>query len=120
MFYGFSTLSIDTTVAPSNVTAVAKSSTVISVQWDGLTPCEGVHGVIVKYIVQYKAESSGVVRSVVRFGEWNVTGAQASLTGLTPFTNYSIQVAAVNEQGDVGPYSDSIREQTKEDGEHIS
>ena len=75
--------------------------------------------VLLEYIVQYTAESSGVVQSVVESGEWNVTGAQVSLTGLTPFTNYSIEVAAVNEQGDVGPYSDSIREQTKEDGEHI-
>ena len=49
-----------------------------------------------------------------------MTGAQVSLTGLTPFTNYSIQIAAVNEQGDVGPYSDSIREHTEEDGENIS
>ena len=57
---------------------------------------------------------------MVHPGEWNVVGAQVSLTGLTPFTNYSIQVAAVNEEGDVGPYSDSIRGQTKEDGEHIS
>ena len=61
--------SIDTTVAPSNVTAVAESSTVISVQWDGLTPCEGVNGIIVKYIVQYTAESSCVVQSIVQSGE---------------------------------------------------
>ena len=48
-------------------------------------------------------------------GEWNVMRAQTSLTGLTPHTNYSIQVAAVNEQGDVGLYSDPITTQTKED-----
>ena len=107
-------------MAPSNVTAVAESSTVISVQWDGLTPCEEVNGVIIEYIVQYTAESSGVIQSIVESGEWNVTGAQASLTGLIPFTNYSIEVAAVNEQGDVGLYSDSVWEQTKEDSEHIS
>ena len=67
----------------------------------------------------YTAESSSRVEIIVQSGEWNVTGAQVSLTGLTPFTNYSIQVAAVNDQGDIGPYSDFIREQTKEDGEQI-
>ena len=106
-------------MAPSNVTAVVESSTAITVQWDGLTSCEEVNGVIVEYIVKYRRESSSVVESVIQSGQWNVTGAQVSLTRLTPFTNYSIQVAAVNEQGDVGPYSDSIREQTKEDSECI-
>ena len=32
-------------------------------------------------------------------------GLEITLTGLTPFTNYSIEVAAVNEEGDVGVYS---------------
>ena len=36
------------------------------------------------------------------------------LTGLTPYTTYSIQVAEVNMQGDVGPYSDHIVAQTAE------
>ena len=117
-FVAFSSSSADSTVSPNNVTAVTESSTAITVQWDGLIPCKEVNGVIVKYIVQYTAESSGVVQSIDHSGQWNVTGAQASLTGLTPFTNYSIQVAAVNEQGDVGPYSDSIRERTKEDGKY--
>ena len=57
-----------------------------------------------------------MVQSIDQTGEWNVTGAEASLIGLTPYTNYFIQVAAVNEQGDVGLYSDPIRGQTAEDG----
>ena len=36
------------------------------------------------------------------------------LTGLTPYTAYSIQVAEVSMQGDVGPYSDIIVAQTAE------
>ena len=76
-----------------------------------------VNGLIVNYIVNYTAESSDVVQSIDHPGEWNVTGAEVSLTGLTPFTNYSIKVAAVNEKGDVGPYSDPIIEQTGEDSE---
>ena len=100
---------------PRNLTAKVVNSTVISVQWDGLTPCSQVNGLIVEYRVQYTAESSGVVQSIDVAGEWNVIRAQTSLTGLTPYTNYSIQVAAVNEQGDVGLYSDLIVTQTLED-----
>ena len=88
---------------------------VISIQWDGLTPCSQVNGLIVQYRVQYTSESSGVVQRIDVAGEWNVTRAQISLTGLTPYTNYSIQVPAVNVQGDVGLYSDPIITQTQEE-----
>ena len=87
------------------MTARVVNSIVISVQWDGLTPCSQVNGLIVEYRVQYTAESSGVVQSIDVAGEWNVMRAQTLLTGLTPYTNYSIEVAAVNEQADVGMYS---------------
>ena len=115
MFH-FIFLNLGASVSPRNVRATVVSSTVISVQWDGLSPCTQVNGLIVEYRVQYTAESSGVVQSIDQTGEWNVTGAEASLTGLTPYTNYSIQVAAVNEQGDMGRYSDPITVQTGEDG----
>ena len=103
-------------MSPRNVRATVASSTVISVQWDGLSLCSQVNGLIVEYKVQYTAESSGVIQSIDQSGEWNVTGAEASLAGLTPYTNYSIQVAPVNEDGDVGLYSDPITRQTPEDG----
>ena len=41
------------------------------------------------------------------------------LTGLTPFTSYSVQVAAVNDGG-TGPYSDpALTVETLQDGECI-
>ena len=104
-------------VAPSDVRAVVESSTVITVKWNGLVPCMQVNGIIVKYRVEYTSESSGMTQSRVHSGTWNIMDAETLLTGLLPFTNYSIQVAAVNEQGDVGLYSDPEREQTKEDSE---
>ena len=88
------------------------SSTVISVQWDGLDPCRHVNGLIVLYRVQYTEVASGVVQSKDVAGEWNVMDAETSLTGLTPSTSYSIQVAAVNEEGDVGLHSHPITRQT--------
>ena len=109
---------IGAAVSPNNVKAIVKSSTVIVVQWNGLAPCMKVNGLIVGYRVQYTAESSGEIESIVHSGEWNVTSAMVSLTGLTPFTNYSIQVAAVNEQGDIGLYSDPQIVQTEEESEY--
>ena len=100
------------TVAPRSVTATVVSSTVISVQWNGLNPCRHVNGLIVLYRVQYTEVASGVVQSKDEAGEWNVMNAGTSLTGLTPSTSYSIQVAAVNEDGDVGLYSLPITTQT--------
>ena len=93
------------------------NSTVITVQWIGLEPCRHANGRIVSYRVQYTA--SGVVKSVNVPGEWNVLNAMTSLTGLTPFTNYSIQVAAVNEEDEVGDYSDPLVRQTEEDSESL-
>ena len=107
-------------VAPSNVRAAAESSTVISVQWDGLTPCRLVNGLIVNYRVQYTPQSDGMTQSIdqTAAGDYK-TGAETSLTRLTPFTDYSNSVAAVNEEGDVGIYSDPITEQTLEDSKII-
>ena len=95
------------------------SSTVISVQWDGLNPCRHVNGLIVLYRVQYTEVASGVVQSKDEPGEWDIRNVETSLTGLIPFTNYSIQIAAVNEDGDVGLYTDPITRQTEEDSESV-
>ena len=97
------------TVPPSNVKAFAVSSTAIMVQWDGLTPCTQVNGLIVSYRVQYRAAGlDSTEKTLEKDGGWNVTEAEISLTGLTPHTNYFIKVAAVNEHGDIGPYSDPV------------
>ena len=106
------TISTGATAAPRSVTATVLSSTVISVQWDGVDPCRHVNGLIILYSVQYTEVASGVVQSKDVAGEWNVMNADTSLTGLTPSTSYSIQVAAVNEEDDVGLYSDPITRQT--------
>ena len=58
-----------------------------------------------------------MIQSKDEAGDWDVMDAMTSLTGLTPSTSYSIQVAAVNEEGDVGLYSDPITRQTEEDSE---
>ena len=95
--------------APGNVRADAVSSTEISVQWNGLSTCGLVNGLIVKYSVQLKTCCATESRNrELRDGEDWSSGGDILLTGLTPLTNYSIEVAAVNENGDNGPYSETI------------
>ena len=98
-------------VAPSNVSATAISSTAISVEWDDLALCALVNGLIVRYRVQYRT-NTGAEQKIEQTGTWNSSSSVAIL-GLTPSTNYFIKVAAVNEEGHVGLYSDTISVQTK-------
>ena len=74
-----------------------------------------VNGLIVRYRVEYTANSR--TQSTEEATDDPRSGAQTTLTGLTPFTNYSIRVAGVNEEGDIGVYSDPITEQTEESSE---
>ena len=95
--------------APGNVTAEIVSSTEISVQWNGLSTCGLVNGLIVMYHIRFETCYVTEIKDrELRDGEDWSSGGDILLTGLTPFTGYSIGVAAVNENGDIGPYSDPI------------
>ena len=77
----------------------------------GTVPCPDQRGAITGYKLRYSNRTSIVV---------DITGEgsrQRMLTGLTPFTSYSVQVAAVNAGG-TGPYSDpALTVETLQDGE---
>ena len=103
-------------MAPHNIQVLDVNSVTLIVQWDGLTPCKHVNGHITKYRIQYTSESSGVVQSEDVAGAWDIVGARSFLSGLTPNTNYTIRVAAVNAEGHVGLYSSPIVEFTAELG----
>ena len=112
----------DSTAALLNFRATVQNSSSISVQWDRLTPCRDVNGLIVEFRVQYRELSSGPVQTLshsVQSEMWNMP-VEVSLTGLTPFTNYSIRAAPVNDQNQVGSYSGPVVTQTEEDGETIA
>ncbi|CAI8013922.1 Tenascin-R [Geodia barretti] len=95
--------------APGDVRAEAESSTEISVQWSGLSNCRLVNGPITQYRVQFTANGRAeTVDQVLGDGEDWMSGGRVTLTGLTSLTNYSISVAAVNENADVGLYSDPL------------
>ena len=89
------------------------------VQWDGLSPCSEVNGNITQYTVRYQELPSGEMETVQVSGVWNMVG-RVTLSELAPFTEYSIEVAAVNSQGDVGVFSEPVTGQTDEDSEAIN
>ena len=87
------------TGAPRGLNITPVKSRSLSVEW-GAVPCLHQGGPITGYILHYSINGSGSYTV-------NITGEenrQYNLTELTPFTNYSVQVAAVNDRG-TGPYS---------------
>ena len=97
--------------APMGVTVLALNSTAVFVQWGRIKICRTANGLIVKYRVQYRAGPNGTVQTGDRS-----SGGDISIAGLSPFTAYYVQVAAVNEKGDVGLFSNPKAVQTREDG----
>ena len=74
-----------------------------------MSPCRAINGQITSYRIQYTAQPNGRPQTTDQ-----TQGLEITLTGLTPFTNYSIEVAAVNEEGDVGVYSEPEFVETQE------
>ena len=72
------------------------TSTSITIQWDQV-PCIEQNSEITGYIVRYST------------GETQMAAVQMfNASGLTPNTTYSFQVAAINSDGEVGPYSSPL------------
>ena len=77
---------------PSSVTVTDVTSSTISVQW-GSVPCIHQNGDITGYSVQYEVMGSGNTQTIPVSG---AATTQTTISGLTPSTTYSIEVAAVN------------------------
>ena len=84
-----------TSVSTSNVT-----SSSISVQW-GPVDCIHRNGDITGYSVRYGVVVNGSTQTMIASGG---DSTEANITGLMPSTNYSIEVAAVNNVN-TGVYS---------------
>ena len=90
------------TGAPDGVSEVSVTANSIIVQW-GEVPCMDRNGEITGYIVE-------VTRSGMVVATENVNGGSArigTVSGLTPSTDYTVTVAAVNSVG-TGPFSGDI------------
>ena len=68
------------------------------------------------FTVQYTEKSSDERGNINLTRQLIATTTNALITGLLPYTNYSIEVAVVNDSGDIGPYSYPDIVQTGEDG----
>ena len=79
----------------------------MSVAWRTV-PCPHQGGSITGYRLRYSNGTS--IENIT--GEEN---REYVLAGLTPFTIYSVQVAAVNDIG-IGPYSTPLKVETLQDG----
>ena len=88
-----------------------ETPTSVLVQWRNIS-CVELNSAPAGYTIHYRSES-GV-------GDWNTINTESSITtlnitGLSPYTNYSIKVAVVNTLRDMGPFSSPVSVQTLED-----
>ena len=96
-------------IPPANVIVSVINSTSILVQWGVVSPCRATNGLITSYSIRYTIQPNGIPQTTLQSD-----GLEITLTELTPFTEYSIEVAAVNENDDVGVYSEPEVEMTPE------
>ena len=85
------------------------SSSSISVSWAEPDP---TNGIITSYTLQYYNSSDGGL--IATFEE--ISTLSRTVTGLTPFTTYLLEVVALTDRG-AGPPSDAVTVYTLEDGE---
>ena len=91
----------------SNIIFTSVSSGSMTVSWNEV-PCNGRNGLITGYSLTY---NSNIV---------NITGGDNrmyTLTGLLPYTNYTVSIMPYNDAG-MGP-SDSATQQTLESSKQI-
>ena len=99
------------TGAPGGLNITSVESRSLNAVW-GTVPCSHQGGPITGYRLRSSKNDGTTIVSTT--GEGN---RQHVLTGLTPFTSYSVQLAAVNDGG-TGPYSDpAFTVETLQDGE---
>ena len=87
-----------------------KVETSITIAWD-VVNCIERNGIITGYVVRYTPPSTSGNNTVMISGTGGA-GGMVTIDGLTPSTQYSIQVAAVNSDGRVGVFSTILSVQT--------
>ena len=89
--------------APTSVHVSVANSTTISVQWE-MVPCIDCNGDIIGYSVRYTRGGS-VPQNMSVSGD--SSGGMVTISGLSPATMYTVEVAAVNS-ADTGVYSSPV------------
>ena len=91
------------TAAPTNVGTSSDTFSSITVQW-GAVNCIHRNGDITDYLVRYGVQGSGVGDRTVEMASGDSSGGMYQISGLSASTEYTIEVAAVNNAG-TGDYS---------------
>jgi len=119
--FGFE-LSLDTVICPlfpaptsgpEMLRAVEISSTNITIAWDAVN-CAERNSNITGYVVHFTPPSTSGNDRVMVSGTGDA-GGMVTIDGLTPYTQYSIQVAAVNSDGSIGLATASLSVTTSGD-----
>ena len=101
-------------VAPTGVprdVVISMTSRSINVTWDTIE-CIECNGIITNYTVVFQEDGGSNVPS-------NTVDRTFSAEGLTPYTNYTFQVAGVNDAG-TGAFTNLITVITAEEGMFIN
>ncbi len=89
----------------------------ITVEW-GTVVCIDRNSEITGYVLRY-GEASSDQREETEIAGSGDEGGTSTITGLTPYTEYSIEVAAVNSDSQSGPFVD-ITTQTLQNSRSIN
>jgi len=101
--------------APQSLRSTERGETSITVQWDAVV-CIDRNSVITGYMLRY-GEASSDQREEEMIPGTGDEGGMYTITGLTPYTDYSIEVAAFSGSG-TGPFATTSVE-TLQDSELI-
>ena len=102
----YSNVTIDSTGIPMWINVIAITPTTITIQW-GAISCIQQNSEITGYKVRYGPVGSSQRATETVTGSAS-TGGMYTLTGLLTFTNYSIELAAVDSNGDIGHFTHPI------------
>ena len=98
------------TGGPEVLRVEGSTATSITIAW-GAVNCIERNSIITGYVVRYTPPSTSGNDSVMVVGTGDAWG-MVTIDGLVPSTQYSIQVAAVNSNGNVGVFSTALSVQT--------
>ncbi len=103
--------------APQDLRNTSTDETSIIVQW-GTVVCIDRNSEITGYVLRY-GEASSDQREEAEIAGSGDEGGTSTITGLSPYTEYSIGVSAVNSDSQTGPFAD-ITTQTLQDSRSIN
>ena len=87
------------TAAPQVVTASATGPKTISIDWNSVD-CIERNSKITGYTLHYNSTNGTATTTSLPTNNTTYT-----VTGLTPSTNYSVKMAAINSNGEIGPFT---------------